>query len=329
MVLGILGAADIAYRRFLPALGKCPDITYAGVASRTPGKGLKFQETYGGKVYDSYDALLADSTIDAVYVPLPPALHYEWGKKVLEVGKHLLMEKPFTTSYRNTKELIQKAETQNLVVFENYMFLHHAQFVTLRKWIDSGKLGVLRQIRTAFTFPFRGEDDFRYNAQLGGGALFDCGGYPLLLVSELLGESIELCWAGTHYDKKYKVDTGGSAVFCNRDGITAHIFYGMDDTYRCEVELWGNKSSLRTDRIFTAPNNLIPIFYLNSTEGTQELKLQEDDQVRNSLKYFIELFDCTEERKRNTQRILLQSQLIDRMNHFFAAKKGECTDGKD
>lgn len=328
MRLGILGTADIAYRRFLPAL-KSSDLEYAGVASRTPEKGLRFQETYGGKVYDSYDALLEDETIDAVYVPLPPGLHAQWGAKVLDAGKHLFLEKPFTTSYADTKRLLQQAKAKGLIAFENYMFLHHSQFATLRKWIDSGELGILRQVRTSFTFPFRGENDFRYDAHLGGGALFDCGGYPLLLASELLGESIELCWAGAYFDEKYGIDTGGSAVFRNKDGITAHIFYGIDDTYRCEVELWGNKSSLKTDRIFTAPDNLAPVFHLNSTEGSRELQLQADDQVKNSLKYFSELFDHSEEHERNNQRILRQSQLIDQMSQLFTTKKGERTNEKN
>lgn len=109
MKIGILGTADIAFRRFLPALQKCPDITYAGVASRTPEKAMRFVEAYGGKAYSSYDALLSDETVDAVYVPLPPALHYEWGKKAVEAGKHLLMEKPFTTSLEDTKNLLALA----------------------------------------------------------------------------------------------------------------------------------------------------------------------------------------------------------------------------
>ena len=103
MKIGIIGAADIAFRRFLPALKKCPGIEYAGVASRAPEKANRFTEIYGGKEYSSYEAFLADESVDAVYLPLPPALHYEWGRKVLLAGFHLLMEKPFTTSLSETE----------------------------------------------------------------------------------------------------------------------------------------------------------------------------------------------------------------------------------
>ena len=112
MKIGILGTSEIAFRRFLPALSESKDFTYAGVASRTPEKGKSFQEQYGGEAYDGYEALLADESIEAVYVPLPPALHYEWGRKVLEAGKHLFLEKPSTTSTKDTKALLDLAAAE-------------------------------------------------------------------------------------------------------------------------------------------------------------------------------------------------------------------------
>ena len=149
MRIGILGTSDIAFRRFLPALEKCEGLTYAGVASRTLEKGEPFRERFGGAVYDGYDALLADESIGAVYVPLPPALHFQWGKKVLESGKHLLMEKPFTTSLAETRELLALAEERGLAVHENYMFLYHSQLRKIRELIASEELGEIRLYRMA------------------------------------------------------------------------------------------------------------------------------------------------------------------------------------
>ena len=195
MKIGILGTSDIAFRRFLPALKKCEGVTYAGVTSRTPEKGKPFQEQYGGTVYDGYDTLLNDSSIDAVYVPLPPALHAEWGEKVLESGKHLLMEKPFTTCPEDTEKLLSLAKQKGLAVHENYMFLYHSQLQKIKALIANGKLGEIRLYRMAFGFPKRGGNDFRYVKALGGGALLDCGGYPVRLALELLGQSAEVTQA--------------------------------------------------------------------------------------------------------------------------------------
>ena len=120
--LGILGTSEIAFRRFMPALQKCDAFEYVGVASRTLEKTNTFVQQYGGICFDGYQSLIECEDIDAVYIPLPPALHYEWGKKALEHGKHVFMEKPFTTSMKDTESLIQLAKENNLALHENYMF---------------------------------------------------------------------------------------------------------------------------------------------------------------------------------------------------------------
>lgn len=288
MQIGVLGTADIAFRRFLPALSKCSELTYAGVASRTVEKAARFVETYGGQAYKSYEDLLLDDTIDAVYVPLPPALHYKWGKKVLEAGKHLLMEKPFTTRLDDTKELLALAEEKSLAAHENYMFLYHSQLKKIKELISDGTLGELRLIRTAFGFPKRSGDDFRYQKVLGGGALLDCGGYPVRLALELLGESARVVQAKLIQPEGYEVDLFGSAVLENADGLCAQISFGMDNSYKCELEVWGSRGCLYTDRIFTAPEGFRPILYIQKGSGEEILKLPEDDSFENSTKRFIE-----------------------------------------
>lgn len=309
--LGILGASNIAYHRFLPALQKSKQISFAGIASRDPNHCIPFIERFGGQCYPDYKSLLEDSEIDCVYVPLPPALHAVWGLQVLESGKHLFMEKPFTTSLEDTKRLLKIAESQNLVVHENYMFLYHRQLTAIKKMISDKRFGKIKIIRTAFTFPFRGEDDFRYHPDLGGGALFDCGGYPLLLASELLGNSVRLCWSGLYQDSQYGVDMAGSAILQNDIGLTAHIFFGMDDTYRCELEIWGSKASIMAPRIFTAPPNFTPILQLKIGNEEHFIKIEEDDQFLNSIDFFIELIEKPVLRLNCAKRILRQSELIE------------------
>lgn len=288
MRIGVLGTADIAFRRFLPALSKCSEFTYAGVASRTVEKAARFVETYGGQAYESYEDLLLDDTIDAVYVPLPPALHFKWGKKVLKAGKHLLMEKPFTTCLDDTKELLALAKEKGLAAHENYMFLYHSQLKKIKELISDGTLGELRLIRTAFGFPKRSGDDFRYQKVLGGGALLDCGGYPVRLALELLGESARVVQAKLIQPEGYEVDLFGSAVLENADGLCAQISFGMDNSYKCELEVWGSRGCLYTDRIFTAPEGFRPILYIQKGSGEEILKLPEDDSFENSTKRFIE-----------------------------------------
>ena len=155
MRIGIICPSEIAFRRFLPALQKIEEIEYVGVAYATltewygkdteikPGmekvlevekeKADKFVEAYGGKVFSGYEAMLSSGEIDAVYLPLPPALHYAWAKLALEKGLHVLVEKPSTTKLSDTEELVRLAIEKGLALHENYMFAYHTQLDTVRE----------------------------------------------------------------------------------------------------------------------------------------------------------------------------------------------------
>ncbi len=308
MKIGILGTADIAFRRFLPALQKCEAFTYAGVASRTPEKGKRFAEAFGGQVYNGYDALLADDSIEAVYVPLPPALHHEWGKKVLLSGKHLLMEKPFTTNLKHTEELLQLAEEKGLAVHENYMFLYHSQLAYIKKLISDSELGDIRLYRISFGFPKRTEGDFRYNKALGGGALLDCGGYPVRLALELLGESARVTQAKLVQPAGYEVDLFGNAVLENDEGLCAQISFGMDNAYQCQLEVWGSQKTLIAPRIFTAGDGFSPTICFKSSQDETQEKLPADDQFLHSIQTFSEAINDRQERNSTIKYVLMQSR---------------------
>lgn len=286
MKIGILGTADIAFRRFLPALAQCSELTYAGIASRTPEKAARFVAAFGGRAYPCYDALLEDKDVDAVYVPLPPALHFEWGKKALLAGKHLFMEKPFTTNLEQTRELLQFAQERGLTVHENYMFLYHSQLAEVKKMITSGELGEIRLYRMAFGFPKRAGNDFRYHKALGGGALLDCGGYPVRLALELLGDSAKVTQSRLVQPAGYEVDLYGSAVLENAEGMTAQISFGMDNAYQCQLEVWGSKATLIAPRIFTAGADVAPQVILRSSHDEKTVMLEKDDQFLNSIERF-------------------------------------------
>lgn len=313
MKIGILGTADIAFRRFLPALQKCKEFTYMGVASRTPEKAKPFVEAFGGQVYDSYDALLADDSIDAVYVPLPPALHYEWGKKVLLSGKHLLMEKPFTTSLKQTEELLKLAEEKGLAVHENYMFLYHSQLAYIKKLIADSELGDIRLYRIAFGFPKRAEGDFRYNKALGGSALLDCGGYPVRLALELLGNTAHITQAKLMQPVGYEVDLFGNAVLENDNGLCAQISFGMDNAYQCQLEVWGSKQTLIAPRIFTAGDGFTPTVLLRSSQSETVEKPSADDQFLHSIEQFKQAITQEISRDRCYNMIRAQSQLVEQI----------------
>ena len=311
MKIGVLGTSEIAFRRFLPALAKSGDFTYAGVASRTPEKGKPFQEQYGGEIYDGYDALLADESIEAVYVPLPPALHYVWGRKTLEAGKHLFLEKPSATSAKDTKALLDLAAEKGMAVHENYMFQYHAQLKTLTDIVDSGRIGDIRLCRIAFGFPRRVANDFRYDKALGGGALLDCGGYTLKLAGMLLGDTANVVYSKLNYIDEFDVELYGSAALVNEAGVTAQVSFGMDNSYKCDLEIWGSRGYVTTGRVFTAPAGFVPTAEVRVGNETETVTLPADDSFARSIARFAECIQDKEERKKNYRAILRQAELVD------------------
>lgn len=308
--LGIIGTADIAFRRFLPSLMQNDDFKYMGVASRNYKNTEKFIETYGGKGFGSYEDIINNYDIDAVYIPLPPALHYEWAMEALKQGKHVFLEKPFTTKLQDTCDLIDSARKKGLALHENYMFQFHSQIKTIQRILTQGLIGELRNIRCAFGFPIRVLDDFRYKKELGGGALLDCGGYVIRLASLLLGPTARITAARLNYLLGIEVDMYGSVTLENNQRITAQVCYGMDNAYKCELELWGSKGYLKAPRIFTAPPDFAPdlIQIINNSET--KLKLEKDDQFLNSIKHFSKCVNNQKVRENNYDLIKRQSCLI-------------------
>lgn len=335
MRIAVLCPSEIAYRRFMPALSLVPFFEYAGVGTATPEEHLvglsatepsegdikdsqtqrerarAFKDEFAGTIYDSYAAVLADPTVDAVYVPLPPALHYPWAKRALESGKHVLLEKPFTTGLETTNELIELAGSKDLAVHENYMFAFHSQVDWVRQTIASGTLGDVRMIRIDFGFPFRGKNDFRYSRELGGGALLDCGGYTLKLAAMLLGPSARVVAAHLNRGRDLEVDLYGNAALENDEGLVAQVSFGMDNDYRCNIDVWGSEASLLSGRILTAPAGLEPTMVIRRNGDEEVTTLPADDSFRKSIEHFARCVQDRGARQARCEEIVHQAKLVE------------------
>lgn len=309
--IGILGAADIAFNRFLPALEKVQGVQCAGVASNSPDKLRRFVDKYNIHVYESYDEVIQDENVDCIYVPLPPVFHYEWAKKALLAGKHVFLEKPSTISAEQTRELVGLAGSMGLVLQENYMFQYHAQLADIEKIIASGELGKLRLVRTSFGFPRRAGGDFRYVKELGGGTMLDNGGYTIKLINRLLGRSTRLVASRLDYDEETGVDIFGTAEFMNADGVLAQAAFGMDCQYQCSLELWGSKGRLTTGRIYTTPDGFVPTALIETGAGSRSIELASCDAFEESIKMYLRAVDDDGLRADMAQELVRQAEFVD------------------
>ena len=332
MKLGIICPSEIAFRRFLPALETIDEVEFSGVAVNTAEerygteypddstieamlkrgneKAQKMTEQFGGKIYSSFHEIIADSEISALYMPLPPALHYKWAHQALENGKHVLVEKPATIKGDTTIKLIDCAERQNLAIHENYMFVFHEQMNRIQELIDNGEVGDIRLYRISFGFPKRDANDFRYNSELGSGAFLDAGGYTLKCAAYFLGNTARVVDAHLNYINGFDVDMFGSGTLVNNNGITAQVSFGMDNEYKCELEVWGSKGCLRTGRILTAPAGFVPTAAVKKGSEEKIIELPEDNAFRKSIVYFLRCIKGTETRIESYQLMKNQAYLM-------------------
>ena len=333
MKLGIICPSEIAIRRFMPALQQCKGIEFAGIGvyskeerygskeisdeefqralQQEKDKAQVFIDQYGGILYNSYEEIVTSPDIEVLYIPLPPALHFKWAKIALEHGKHVLVEKPSTTSAADTKELVRIASERGLALHENYMFAFHSQLDAIEEIIKNGGIGDIRLYRISFGFPRRAANDFRYNKVLGGGSLIDAGGYTIRYATRLLGSTAELKYAQSNYLDEFEVDMYGSAALVNDEGTTAQVAFGMDNNYKCEFEAWGSKGCLTTGRVLTAPAGFVPTATIRKGNEDTAIELPSDDAFLKSIKHFVNCIEDERVRKERYQIISKQAELVD------------------
>jgi len=194
---GILSTARIGLTAVAPAILAVPEARLAGVASRTPEKANEFLADLGRdtgrrledvKVYDSYDALLDDPDIDAVYIPLPNSMHSEWTIKAAKAKKHILCEKPMAVDAQQARYTIDFCKNEGVLFMEAFMYQFHPQYQRIREILAAGRIGEMRLVRSAFTFPLLNRQDIRYSKALAGGSLMDVGCYCIHSARLLFGE---------------------------------------------------------------------------------------------------------------------------------------------
>lgn len=310
----MFGTASIAQRYVVPTLLGMPDLfELKGIASRNPVKVQELANKYSVVSYSPYESLLEETDLDAVYIPLPNALHYKWIEKSLLRGLHVLVEKSLACTSGEVKRLSRLADDNGLALIENFQFRFHSQLQWIKDILDSGRIGELRCMRSSFGFPpFPDRENIRYNKQLGGGALLDAGAYPIKLSQILLGENIKMAYASLNHDARFDVDIWGSGTLIDLEtGVHSQISFGFDNCYQCSLELWGSKGRLFTNRIFTAPPNLCPQVELSINGKSELVLLERDNHFEKMLQYFHKA--CMESISESKQNIS-QSLLIEEFN---------------
>ena len=185
---GILSTANIGIKRVIPAILSGERGAIGAIASRDASRAAEVAARFAiPRSHGSYEALLDDSKIDAIYNPLPNHLHVEWTVKALNAGKHVLCEKPLGLNAPETQAIVDARDRSQKRVIEAFMVRHHPQWDRVRALVRAGRIGTVRSIQSAFLFTVLDPHNVRNQAELGGGALYDVGCYPLVAARYVFG----------------------------------------------------------------------------------------------------------------------------------------------
>jgi predicted dehydrogenase len=295
----------------LPAMAAEPAIELVAVASRTPEKSAWFAARFGCEPVVGYEALLGRKDLDAVYLPLPAALHLPWTMRALTAGLHVLVEKPFAVSLAEAEQAVALADELGLLVMESFMFLHHAQHAAVRELVDGGAIGEVRVFTCDAGIPPRPADDIRYQSALGGGALSDVGVYPIRAAQLLLGDELDVLGSSLRIDRERGVDLGGSALLCTPGGACARLAFGIEHGYRSTYSLWGSAGRIEIHRAFTPPDQHPPVVRLERQDHVEELTLAPDNQFARITSAFARTVIEGSGFARHREEILRQAALVD------------------
>lgn len=252
---GVLGAAKIAVEKVIPAMQRGERSEVVAVASRDPDRARRAASALGvPRAYGSYEELLADPEIEAIYNPLPNHLHLPWSVAAAEAGKHVLCEKPVGLNAAEARALLEARDRTGVKIQEAFMVRTHPQWTATRDLINSGRIGELRAVTCVFSYFNRDAADIRNQAAMGGGALMDIGCYPVNLSRFVFGAEPRRVFGHAERDPEWRVDRLTSAIL---DFGSAH------STFTCSTQLapyqrmqfFGTRGRVEVEVPFNAPND--------------------------------------------------------------------------
>lgn len=210
---GVLGAASIAVQRTMPAMREAPSATLHALASRDADKARSVAARFEApRAYGGYDQLLADPEVDAVYIPLPNRLHFEWSIRALEAGKHVLCEKPLCLTSREVERLCAARDRSGRHIEEAFGYRNHAQWAKVVELIASGAIGPVRAAHAVLAKQFLDPSDVRNDPAAGGGALYDLGSYAINALNLVCGRAPLRVAALAEHDPRFGIDRLTSAL---------------------------------------------------------------------------------------------------------------------
>lgn len=251
---GILSTAKIGLTKVIPAIQQAANCTVTGICSRNFTTAEQAADKLGiQKAYGSYEELLNDPEIDAIYNPLPNHLHVMWTIKALEAGKHVLCEKPIGLNTEEAEELVEATKSfPDLKVMEAFMYRHHPQWIKAKELVEAGEIGDLSTINSFFSYFNDDSNNIRNKADIGGGSLMDIGCYPVSLSRFIFNNEPLKVMSSIQRDPIFETDRLTSAIMEFANGTATFTCSTQLSPYQ-RVIIYGTKGHIEIEIPFNAP----------------------------------------------------------------------------
>lgn len=276
---GILSTARIGTKKVIPAMQRGQFSEVVAIASRSPDRAKEAAAGLGiPKAHGSYDALLADPDVEAVYNPLPNDQHVPWSIRALEAGKHVLCEKPIGLSAEEGRLLVAAGRQHpRLKLMEAFMYRHHPQWQKARELVQSGQVGTLRTIQTFFSYYNADPGDIRNIAAQGGGALMDIGCYPISLSRFIFNAEPKRVFGVVEYDPNFLTDRLTSGVLDFGTGTSTFTCATQLEYYQ-RVNIFGTTGRVEIEIPFNAPPDQPCVLYYQRAMKVEKITIPTTDQ---------------------------------------------------
>ena len=250
---GVLGCANIAIHSVIPAIKDSKTSEVLAIASRGLEKAKRTAAELGiERVYGSYQELLQDPDIDAVYIPLPNHLHKEWTIKAAEAGKHVLCEKPLALNQEEAVEMVRACNEAGVKLSEAFMYRYHPRYERIKEILKAGEIGTIRGLHGTFTFNNAGDkDNVRYRADWGGGSIYDVGCYPISAARFLLEQEPEAVTVQGFFSPEHdNVDMMATGLIEFPDQLAVTFMCGMWANFQNTLQIVGTKGKIDVPNAF-------------------------------------------------------------------------------
>lgn len=267
---GIIGCSRIAESSTIPAILNSQHAELVAIGSRDVQKAEKFATKFNCKKSGTYNDVLSDDDVDAVYISTPVGLHEKWTLNAAKAGKHILCEKSSTVSYASAKIMVDAAKQNDVRLMEGFMFRFHPSHKKVLEVVQSGSLGKIFSFYGMYGFQSVPKDDIRYKKDLGGGILNDAACYPICASRIVFGREPTGVTCSLQIDKDTMIDEKALLTLMYGEDQFAQMTVGYGLFYQSLYQIWGNEGFLKLSRSYNIPSDMAASLVINSNRESIE-----------------------------------------------------------